>query len=307
MALDPDEDAESAKGLLSFDDASSCGNDPYNEDGRRDAKPFTRSCSIWWLLCLALCSLTLNVYFIVTNLYINDTRTDHDRLPLSTLMGPSAYTGLSLNIPTTHHHHTDYWSANDTIADQLWEAIDTNPMVIALTDDFAASHGLPRSARWAWDDGKGRYFVKVFHQLHCLVSRHTNCLLTSSNHSLQKFIRRAFTDYQRGLTPTLDGHHVHHCLDSLRQDIQCIADDTLMPTGGEARSIGDQQNKMCRNFSALVEWIYDPERNACHRSLSDYRSIQHPVERYAFCQEGSEYYGVMTGYFDEHGHVDPWV
>jgi hypothetical protein len=43
-------------------------------------------------------------------------------------------------------------------------------MVVALDDSFADTHGLPRSDRFPWDEGKGRYFIKVFHQLHCLVN-----------------------------------------------------------------------------------------------------------------------------------------
>jgi hypothetical protein len=43
-------------------------------------------------------------------------------------------------------------------------------MVVALSDDFANALGLPRSERFPWDHRKGRYFIKVFHQLHCLVS-----------------------------------------------------------------------------------------------------------------------------------------
>jgi hypothetical protein len=104
----------------------------------------------------------------------------------------------------------------------------------------------------------------------------------------------------------LNGHHVHHCLDTLRQDLICAADDTPMPTGNEARAIGDEQPMMCKNFDRLVEWIYVPERNACHHSLDDYRSIAHSIERYAFCEPGSENYNRMKEYFEERGHVDPW-
>ncbi|KAF2204313.1 hypothetical protein GQ43DRAFT_438035 [Delitschia confertaspora ATCC 74209] len=214
-------------------------------------------------------------------------------LPTATPFSPSLLTtlpaSLGLDIPVTYYHHTDYWGMNQTRADELWEAIDTNPMVVALSDQWVDAHGLPKSDRWAWDEGKGRYFVKVFHQLHCL-----------------KFIRRAFVDYERGKAPTLNGRHVHHCLDTLRKDVTCIADDTLMPTGEEARSIGDGQQLMCRDFGKLVEWIYDPERHACHRALDDYRSITHPLERYAFCPKDSKYYNVMMDYFTENGHVDPW-
>ncbi|KAF2272787.1 uncharacterized protein EI97DRAFT_483132, partial [Westerdykella ornata] len=197
--------------------------------------------------------------------------------------------GLGLDVPKVHYHHTDYWGNNSTLSDILWDGIDTNPMVVALSDEFADTHGLPRSGRFPWDRRKGRYFVKVYHQLHCL-----------------KFIRKGFVEYERGQIPTLNAQHVHHCLDSLRQDVQCIADDTLMPTGSTPRSIGDLQPLKCRNLTKLVEWIYAPERNACHRSLDDYRPITHSIERYAFCSKSSPYYSAMEEYFRKYGHHDPW-
>ena len=43
-------------------------------------------------------------------------------------------------------------------------------MAVALTDEYAESHGLPIADRFPWDDDKGLYFIKAFHQLHCLVS-----------------------------------------------------------------------------------------------------------------------------------------
>ncbi|KAF1953407.1 hypothetical protein CC80DRAFT_420459, partial [Byssothecium circinans] len=211
----------------------------------------------------------------------------------------SAYTGLSLDTPSIHHHHTKYWGSNQTRIDELWEAIDTNPVVVALTDEFADAHNLPHSDRFPWVKTKGRYFVKGFHQLHCLLS-------SPPRIAPQKFIRRAFVDYQRGNVPVLNGQHVHHCLDTLRQDVTYLADDTPMATGNEARAIRDEQPVMCRNLDSLVEWIYAPERNACHRALDDYRLVTHSIERYAFCDEGTDSYVRMKEYFDVHGHVDPW-
>lgn len=126
--------------------------------------------------CIALASLSLNVVLILPQ--VSQTSS------FSTLEGISAYTGLGLDVPSVHFHHTDYWSPNQTRADELWEGIDTNPMVVALTDEFADLHGLPHSDRFPWDKSKGRYFVKVFHQLHCLVGLcvvdHRSFVLTST-------------------------------------------------------------------------------------------------------------------------------
>jgi hypothetical protein len=123
------------------------------------------------LLCISIVSSAINIYLLSALSHQAHVRAEEARIyPLSSLQGKSAYTGLSLDTPSIHYHHTDFWSSNETLADELWEGIDTDPMVVALTDDFADAHSLPRSDRFPWDKSKGRYFVKVFHQLHCLVS-----------------------------------------------------------------------------------------------------------------------------------------
>ena len=163
-------------------------------------------------------------------------------------------------------------------------------MVVALPDSWVKQHDLPPSARWPWDETRGRYFVRAFHEIHCL-----------------KYLRRYVTDFQRGLPETLNGIHAQHCLDTLRQSVMCRADDTLMPTSDDTSfAIGDHEVIMCRDFDALSKWALAPERNACHRALSDFRPIHHSIERYAFCPEDSPYKVVADEYFAEHGHQDPW-
>lgn len=123
------------------------------------------------LFCFTMFSILVNILLIWVHFGVSYERTERvPETPISGFMGKSAYTGLSLDTPSTHYHHTDYWGTNQTLADELWESIDTNPMVVALTDDFADTHDLPHSDRFPWDETKGRYFVKVFHQLHCLAS-----------------------------------------------------------------------------------------------------------------------------------------
>lgn len=156
---------------------------PHDDSDVTLDKPITVSLKLSWLrplcrpgalialLCLTLISITLNILLVCLQYRVFHARIDHIQAASpSSLMGKSAYTGLSLDTPSTHFHHTDYWSTNRTLSDELWESIDTNPMVVALTDEFASAHNLPLSDRFPWDETKGRYFVKVFHQLHCLVS-----------------------------------------------------------------------------------------------------------------------------------------
>jgi hypothetical protein len=107
--------------------------------------------------CIFLASVTLNAVLIYMQYQSsNDQTASASTATLSSFMGPSAYSGLNLDTPSVHYHHTDYWSENITKADELWDGIETNSMVVALTDEFADAHNLPRS--------------DLFHQLHCLVS-----------------------------------------------------------------------------------------------------------------------------------------
>ena len=77
--------------------------------------------------------------------------------------------GLGYDHPVEYKIHTDYSGSNTTLSDELWEAIDSSPVVVALSDSYAAEHNLEKSARFPWDDEKGIYHVKAFHHLHCLV------------------------------------------------------------------------------------------------------------------------------------------
>lgn len=77
--------------------------------------------------------------------------------------------GLGYDTPTVYRSHTDYWSNNEAMANELWNSIDTSPVGIALIDAYAEERGLPIASRFPWDGTKGTYFIKVFHQLHCLV------------------------------------------------------------------------------------------------------------------------------------------
>lgn len=124
---------------------------------------------------------------------------------------------------------------------------------------------------------------------------------------IQKSIRKAYVDLERGNKQLIGSHHVHHCLDALRQDVTCKADDTPMPASKTRHGIGDKQVMQCKNFSKLVAWTQQPQRQACYKHLDDYRDIAHSLEEYAFCPEDSRYFPIMKAYFDRHGHKNPFL
>ena len=66
--------------------------------------------------------------------------------------------------------HTEFSVANDSVADSHWESLDTISGAITLPDAYALEHDLPIADRFPWNDEKGLYYIKGFHDLHCLVS-----------------------------------------------------------------------------------------------------------------------------------------
>lgn len=77
--------------------------------------------------------------------------------------------GLGYDVEVPYRHHTEYTSENHTLADERWEGLSIDPMVIAPTKEEQERLQLPESWAFPWDSNRNIYFVKVFHQMHCLV------------------------------------------------------------------------------------------------------------------------------------------
>jgi hypothetical protein len=59
--------------------------------------------------------------------------------------------------------------SSETEIDQVWDAIDLDVGVVTFSGEWADQNGLPRSARFPWDESQGIYELAAFHGLHCLV------------------------------------------------------------------------------------------------------------------------------------------
>ena len=118
--------------------------------------------------------------------------------------------------------------------------------------------------------------------------------------SRQKVMRKAFK-YPETFGRSVE-EHIYHCLNMLRQDLMCKADDTPMPSANKSHVIGNNQVMQCRDWSRLVAWSNHPDHNACFELYSDYTPVAHSLEQYAHCPQGSPYFPVMKEYFERHGH-----
>ncbi|KAE8350630.1 hypothetical protein BDV28DRAFT_35242 [Aspergillus coremiiformis] len=245
----------------------------------------------WWTLVLGaslFISLTLNLWWII--LLKSKPDMPSKEAKSCSCSTPDAqrspYTGLAFDVPTRYSLQNEYISFNKTHADHMWETLNLDGMVIAPTVDWARNRGLPDSWDFPWDANRKIYFLKVFHQLHCL-----------------KRMRKSFHQLWSQQESTEPPGHIEHCLDSLRQDLICKADDTPMPSLEAVDGAGEGQIVQCKDFERLMAWTKHPDRNACYKRLNeDYPGLL-SIERYAFCPPESEHFAAMSLYFEKHGHT----
>ena len=82
--------------------------------------------------------------------------------------------------------------------------------------------------------------------------------------------------------------HVLHCMEALRQDIICNADDTpRYTTISKEPESGVGQARMCRDWGKLERWARG--YNSCFSFVNQTASGFPQVLRYTYCPEGSPY------------------
>jgi len=173
---------------------------------------------------------------------------------------------------------------NKTLRDELWSNIKLNRGVVLVDEETVSLHHLDKRARtFPWDPSKRVYFLNVFHQLHCLTE-----------------IYKAITHVYEGRTLKKERfEHLIHCIDALRQDTICAADDELLyVTTGSV--FGGGQTRQCRDFSKLEEWAL--ENNGCY-IFDDLEPPYFVNQRYANCPKDSPYYKTMV---ESLGFVEDW-
>jgi hypothetical protein len=111
--------------------------------------------------------------------------------------------------------------------------------------------------------------------------------------NLQKSIRTATIHFFRNEKQTESIHHITHCLDALRRDTLCYADDTpRYSTLSSVNLSGVGQVRQCKDWSRLESWA--EENTACFRNWNSSSSTE---VRYSHCPKGSEYEKKVKEYF----------
>lgn len=186
-------------------------------------------------------------------------------------------------IDSTYYEKTAYNDLDNVeLQDTLWANISIDAGIIALPDSYVAEKGLPNAQRFPWDDQKGIYLLGGHHHLHCL-----------------KSIYQSLRAHETGAPQPRSPWHLYHCLDALRRQIICDADDTPRASTREfSPNTGVGQHRKCRSWDRLEEWAR--EYSACFKYVH-LKKGQSRLERFKYCPEGSQYTEKIRQYFQTTG------
>lgn len=243
------------------------------------------SLRILLLQLLLIASTIINIFCLVLFLMPHTTE------PVS------EFAHLRRHLEEPYVRITNYASSNASIQDQLWHDINIDHGVVALSDEWAARHNLRTAQRFPWDQTKGIYILHGYHNLHCL-----------------KLIHTSLSEFRRGVPQSRSSHHIVHCMDALRRQILCDADDTPRATERRAEVVsGVGQHRTCRSWKDLEE--FSKRHTACYKRPEDPEGEGKDImERFKHCPPGSGYVvtddyvptdEIMTG-LPEESLENPW-
>ncbi|KAL4791756.1 hypothetical protein BDV19DRAFT_392825 [Aspergillus venezuelensis] len=259
-------------------------------------RPSTQTC-----LILLMCSVNILALLIV--LQDHKVKADCDNR--------STYANLATNVRDTLHWNTEYSSSNETAVDSLWrDSIPWESGIIALTKQEAQRMSLPKSQPFPWDpQEKSIYIINAHHILHCVVRnqilnytqglRHVSIIRTNlDNGSLQRNLYISIHEYRHNTPQSITYPHILHCLDSIRLETICTADDTpryIPPNAVHGFRPGDGQTRQCRDWTQLDAFVrqHDP----CYRYICPGNGTVSNLERFKYCSANSEYLPRIREYF----------
>ncbi|KAH8779955.1 hypothetical protein F5883DRAFT_193783 [Diaporthe sp. PMI_573] len=249
------EKQEDCERLLADDEVSQAGVQFSRQPSKRKR---------WRQLVIGSCvlvSMTLNAILLISALKSS-----------SSSEPPSIFAELESHDEQPYVLLTDFASDNLTLQDQLWHDINIDVGVVALSDEWAAEHNLRTAQRFPWDQTKGIYLLHGFHNLHCL-----------------KIIYLSLSEFRRGLSQSRSWHHISHCMDALRRQILCDADDTPRATERRIEVVtGVGQHRKCRSWLELETFAL--QHTACYKRPEDPERDGQPIlDRFKHCPPGSGY------------------
>lgn len=112
----------------------------------------------------------------------------------------------------------------------------------------------------------------------------------------QKTLHISLVEFKLSKPQTYPFHHVMHCLDALRVEIICHADDTPRYTTTTHDTLsGVGQDRKCRDLGKLERWSL--ENDACYHYFNhSFNEVIDQRQRYVFCEPGSPYAATVEKY-----------
>ncbi|KAL8765703.1 MAG: hypothetical protein Q9194_006490 [Teloschistes cf. exilis] len=222
------------------------------------------------LLLLAL-SLAANVVLLV-----------HRPVPNAHVSTPTRSTfGLECNKRVAWTDDSDFASHSRTVWDRAWSTLNPDTGLVAISDHVSRQKGLHESQRWPWDQSKGLYLLQSHNNLHCLL-----------------LLRTGLVEMHDQKPQSKHSSHISHCLDGLRQDIMCNADDMPRYSGmDQLRGTGVGQYRMCKDWTQLEQWAND--HSACYqpddKDGTETLASGVPLEHFKLCPNGSQPWKDQSG------------
>ncbi|KAI8944047.1 hypothetical protein F4801DRAFT_573012 [Xylaria longipes] len=195
------------------------------------------------------------------------------------------FADLAWDHPFSLHSENPYNQHDEKLRDAAWDATNIDDGMVALPQSFAKEKGLPESQPFPWDRRKGIYLLNGYHSLHCA-----------------RAVYISLSEFKAGKPQSRRWGHVIHCVDHLRQEAICNADDTpRFSTESDIPVTGLNQVRKCRSWEKLEVWAR--QYPACYRYINATKSLSEfpQVERFVWCPKGSPYIKEVEKVF---GHIE---
>ncbi|KAI5370337.1 Putative mycotoxin biosynthesis protein UstYa [Septoria linicola] len=160
-------------------------------------------------------------------------------------------------------HETVYTGTPTKAMDRAWNKLIRHRYFLINDEEALQAWGPDYEQYYRYPDSpkhEGGYVagLDVLHTLHCV------------NMLRKALYKDHYQEHQHG-SAKFQQYHIDHCLDIVRQNVQCNGDLTLIPTrwwegmGKNGRNfIESDQVHTCRNFAKIREWGYQ-RFNRTHR------------------------------------------
>lgn len=122
---------------------------------------------------------------------------------------------------------------------------------------------------------------------------------------MQRNLYISIREYRENQPQSVTYPHILHCLDSIRQETMCAADDTprYVPINAvHGYRPGDGQDRQCRDWHQLEEFVQ--QHDPCYKYVYPGNDAVPNLERFKYCPNDSPYLPKIRKYF---GFEKDWI